>query len=392
VPDVVVVGGGIIGASCAYELARAGASVTLVEREELAYGASGRNQGLWLLPDHPSAVPMARLSLQTYLELADDAPLPVSIDREPVGVIQVAEDEEQVPGAREAIEHVRAHGVDVDELDQGSLFELEPLVGPDIAAAWLRHEGHRTDPAALTVALGLLARGHGATIRRHLSARSIVVDGDRVRGVVTDEGRIDADVTVVAAGPWSGQVLDPIGFRLPVSGARGWLVRVGPIPDPLHHLIEGGWRDPELWGWAADAMTVQHVLEGGLAEPSVSALLHPHVADGTLLIGSTKQAWLTPEPDSAAAVLELLRAATRIVPSLAEAPALSSWWGIRPLSADGLPLIGPLGEGLIVATGHGSEGVILGGGTGRLVTSMALGTEPPFDPVPFDPLRFAPAS
>jgi D-hydroxyproline dehydrogenase subunit beta len=391
VPDVVVVGGGIIGASCAYELARAGASVTIVEREELASGASGRNQGLWLLPDHPAAVPMARLSLQAYLELADDAPLPISMDREPVGVIQVAEDAEQIPGAREAIEHVRAHGVDVDELDQGSLFELEPLVGPDIAAAWLRHEGYRTDPAALTVALGLLARAHGATIRRHLSARSIVVDGERASGVVTDEGRIDADVTVVAAGPWSGRVLDPIGFRLPVSGARGWLVRVGPLPDPLRHLIEGGWRDAEHWGWAAESMTVRRVLDGGLAEPSVSSLLHPHVSDGTLLIGSTKQEWLTPEPDSTVAVLQLLRAATRIVPSLADAPVLSSWWGIRPLSPDGLPLIGALANGLVVATGHGSEGVILGAGTGRLVASMALGTEPPFDPAPFDPVRFAPA-
>ncbi|MGZ4130927.1 MAG: NAD(P)/FAD-dependent oxidoreductase [Actinomycetota bacterium] len=391
-PDVVVVGGGIIGVSCAYELARAGASVTLIEREELAFGASGRNQGLWVLPERSEAVPMARLSLQTYLELADDAPLPVSLDREPVGVIQVAEDEAQIPGARETVEHVRAHGIEVDELDRASLFELEPLVGPDIAAAWLRHEGYRTDPAALTVALGLLARDRGATIRRHLGARSIVLDGDRVRGVVTDEGRIDADVTVVAAGPWSGRVLDPIGFRLPVTGARGWLVRVGPIADPLHHLIEGGWRDPEHWGWAAESMTVGRVLEDGLAQPSVSSLLHPHATDGTVLIGSTKQAWLTPEPESAAAVVELLRSATRIVPSLADEPVLSSWWGVRPLSADGLPLVGTLGDGLVVATGHGSEGVILGAGTGRLVASIVLGTEPPFDPAPFDPMRFAATS
>jgi glycine/D-amino acid oxidase-like deaminating enzyme len=392
VPDVVVVGGGIIGVSCAYELARAGTSVTLIEREELAFGASGRNQGLWVLPDHPEAVPMARLSLRTYLELADDAPLPLRLDRQPVGVIQVAEDEDKIPSAREAVEHVRAHGIEVEELDQASLFELEPLVGPDIAAAWLRHEGYRTDPAALTVAFGLLAKARGAQIRRHLGARSVVLEGDRVRGVVTDEGRVGADVTVVAAGPWSGQVLDPIGVRLPVTGARGWLVRVGPIADPLNHLIEGGWRDPAHWSWSAESMTVGRVLEDGLSRPSVSSLLHPHAEDGTVLIGSTTQEWLTPEPDSAAAVVELLRSATRIVPSIAEAPVLSSWWGIRPLSADGLPLVGALGDGLVVATGHGSEGIILGAGTGRLVASIVLGTEPPFDPAPFDPLRFAATS
>jgi glycine/D-amino acid oxidase-like deaminating enzyme len=391
VPDVVVVGGGIIGVSCAYELASAGASVTLIERDELASGASGRNQGLLVLPDHPDAVPMARLTLRTYLELAPEAPLRVSIDREPVGVILVAEDEEMLPGAVGIVEHARAHGVAVDELDPASLFDLEPLLAPNLAGAWLRHDGRRTDPAALAVALGLLARERGAGIRRHLRVRSVVLEGERARGVVTDEGRIDADVTVVAAGPWSGSVLDPIGFRLPVAGARGWLVRIGPMADPPRHLIEGGWRDPQHWGWPDRRMTVGRVLERGLEGPSVSSLLHPHFNDGTVLVGSTRQEWLTPEPDSSAAVVELLRAATRIAPSLAEAPVLSSWWGVRPLSPDGLPLVGTLCDGLVVATGHGSEGVILGAGTGRLVASIALGAEPPFDPAPFDPRRFEPS-
>jgi sarcosine oxidase subunit beta len=209
-----------------------------------------------------------------------------------------------------------------------------------------------------------------------------------VRGVVTDEGRIDADVTVVAAGPWTGRVLEPIGLRVPVAGARGWLVRVGPVDDGPRHLIEGGWRDAAHWDWSGRPVTVGEVLDGGLAEASVSSLLHPHFTDRTVLVGATRQDWLTPEPDSASPVVELLRAATRITPSLASAPVLSSWWGVRPLSPDGLPLIGPLADGLLVATGHGSEGVILGAGTGRLVASMVLGTEPPFEAAPFDPLRF----
>ncbi len=389
-PDVVIVGGGIIGAACAYQLASAGASVTLLEREELAFGASGRNQGLWVLPDDPACVPMARLSLETYLEIADTAPLPVPIDREPVGVVLVAEDEAEVEGALEQVRHARQHGVEVEQLDRPGLEELEPaLEVPDPAGAWLRHEGHRTDPAALTVALALLARERGAEIRHHLGVRSLEVDGDRIVGVVTDEGRVHADHTIVAAGPWSGGVLEPVGVRLPVVGARGWLVRVGPVVEPLHHLIEGGWRDPADRRWTAESMTVRRVLEdGALPKPSLWTLLHPHVHDGTVLVGSTRQEWLTPEPDSPAAVVELLRAATRLVPSLAEAPVRSSWWGVRPLSGDGLPVVGGLREGLLVATGHGSEGVILGAGTGRLVSSIVLGTEPPFDPAPFDPLRF----
>jgi sarcosine oxidase subunit beta len=245
------------------------------------------------------------------------------------------------------------------------------------------------DPASLTVALGLLAREHGAGIRDHLSARSLDLEGDRVLGIVTDEGRLHADRTVVAAGPWSARLVDSIGIRLPVVGARGWLVRVGPPAEPLRHLVEGGWRDPEHWAWAGGALTVRRLIEEGLPRPVMASLLQPHFHDGTVLVGSSRQDWLTPEPDSAEVVVEMLRAAARLVPSLADAAVGSSWWGVRPLSPDGLPIVGPMREGLLVATGHGSEGVILGAGTATLVASMILGTEPPYDPVPFDPFRFS---
>jgi len=320
--------------------------------------------------------------------VAEIAPVPVALDREPVGVLLVAEAPEQVAGALEVVAHVRAHGVDVDELDEGGRRELEPALSPDVAGAWLRHEGQRVDPGALTVGLGLLARERGTTIRHHLSVRSLDVGGERVRGVLTDEGPLRADATIVAAGPWSGRLLDPIGVRVPVVGARGWLVRVGPVAEPIRHLIEGGWRDPGRWSWSGRALTVRRIVEGGLPSPSLASLLQPHFYDGTVLIGSSRQDWVTPEPDSAEVVVDLLRAAAHLVPSLGDAQVLASGWGIRPLSADDLPIIGAVRDGLVVATGHGSEGVILGGGTAKLVASIVLGTERPYDPTPFDPQRF----
>ncbi len=77
-----------------------------------------------------------------------------------------------------------------------------------------------------------------------------------------------------------------------------------------------------------------------------------------------------------------------MVPALVEAEVRSAWWGIRPVTPDERPVVGRVAEGLTVATGHGSEGVILGPGTGQLVAAQLLGGEPPFDPTPFDPLRF----
>ena len=84
----------------------------------------------------------------------------------------------------------------------------------------------------------------------------------------------------------------------------------------------------------------------------------------------------------------LLAAAIQLVPALGRATLLSSWWGVRPLSPDERPFVGAVREGLMVATGHGSEGVILGSGTAQLLAALLAGEVPPFDPAPFDPLRF----
>ena len=119
----------------------------------------------------------------------------------------------------------------------------------------------------------------------------------------------------------------------------------------------------------------------------VGAILHLH-PDGTVLVGSSRQVWITPEPEDPSVPQRQLAAAIRLVPSLAEARVLSTWWGLRPMTPDERPLVGTVRDGLVVATGHGSEGVILGAGTAKLVTTIVLGGSPPFDPAPFDPLRF----
>ena len=254
-PDVVIVGGGIIGAACAFELADRGASVTLLEREELAAGASGRNNGLWVTPIDPALLPMARISLARYLELADTSPIPFHLDREPIGLVAAALDDEEMRRGEQAHEPYRLAGVRVDRLEPTDVLGLEPAIAPEVLGGWLVHHGHRLAPAALTVALALMAAERGAIVRHHLPVRALLQDRDRVAGVMTDDGRIDADEVVVAAGPWTSSLLDPIGVRLPITGARGWLVRLDPTsgaPSPPRgfrglgggHRAVGGRIDP----------------------------------------------------------------------------------------------------------------------------------------------------
>jgi glycine/D-amino acid oxidase-like deaminating enzyme len=382
-PDVVVVGGGIVGAACTYELARAGASVALLEREELAAGASGRNNGLWLTPTDPQLFPMARASLGRYLELVDDSPVPYRLDRDPIGLLAVALDEDEMALGARAHDPYRAAAVEVEELAAEDALRLEPALSPQILGGWLVHHGHRLAPAALTVALALMAADRGAAVRHHLPARALIERSGRVVGVVTDEGRIDADEVVVATGPWTHALLDPAGHRLPIAGARGWLVRLDPGPDPLHCLVASAGWELATGRWEDGA-----VRAGALEDVSAatSTLLHP-ATDGSLIAGSSRQPVLTPEAEEPGVPARIVRGAIRLVPSLAEAHVRSGWWGIRPMTPDERPFVGRLADGLSVAAGHGSEGVILGAGTGQLIASMLLGHDAPFDPEPFDPGR-----
>jgi len=383
--DAVVVGGGVVGAACALALAREGAAVTLIERSELAAGASGRNHGLVLSPTDPALVPMAQATLDVYRQVAEEPPVPFRMDPDPVGFLVVARDEEteRASGRAEA-EAARACGVPVERVPGTSLRDLEPALAPGLAEGWLLEDGRRLDPAALTVSLALLAASAGARVRRHLTVRSLRTAGGRVVGVATDEGVLDADVVVVAGGPDSGALLRPVGVDLPSVGARGWLVHMGGAARGPRRIVErAGWHP--LPDQEALSPARMDALAGGGMGPDVGTLVHPAV-DGSFLAGGSRQG--AAEPEDPAVPAAIARLAVELLPGLAEAPVLGSWWGIRPMSPDGRPLVGLVGDGLLVATGHGSQGVILAGGTGLLVAALAAGREPSFDHAPFHPGRF----
>jgi glycine/D-amino acid oxidase-like deaminating enzyme len=385
-PNVIVVGGGIIGCACAHELARRGAHVMLLERAELAAGASGRNHGLLLAPLDPVMVPMAAASTALYEEIQERSPLTFNLDPAPIGFLVVATNDAEAPAARTEAEAAAACGVRIEQIDDSVIHDLEPELGPGLATGWLLEDGRRLDPAALTVAFGLAAGRHGADVGRHITARVLLHDGDRVRGVITDEGPIPADAVVVAAGPWTGSLLRPLGIDLPVTGARGWLVHVSPKRTVLRRIVNrAGWHvTGEEWGMASRSAKE---LIAAYPDPDVGTLLQPN-PDGTMLVGGSRQPAVTAEPEDPTVPQRILRAAIQLVPALADATVLSSWWGIRPMTPDGRPIVARLRDGLFVATGHGGQGVILGGGTAQLVASMVLSERPPFDPAPFSLHRF----
>jgi len=216
--------------------------------------------------------------------------------------------------------------------------------------------------------------------------RSLLQDGEAVIGVMTDEGGLDGDVVVLAAGPWTPPLLRTVGVNVPISGARGWLVHLGPERPPLSRVVgRAGWHIPPKT--EPTPLTTASQVVDGPPKANTGSILQPN-ADGTLLVGGSRQAVLTNEPEDLTVPLRLMREAIRLAPVLGDSPVLGAWWGIRPMTPDGRPLVGAVRPGLVVAAGHGSVGVTLGAGTARLVGSLVMEEEPPFDPRPFDPTRF----
>jgi glycine/D-amino acid oxidase-like deaminating enzyme len=163
---------------------------------------------------------MARASAAIYDGIKDGAPIPFRLDPERIGFLLVAGDDpdERAAGQEEA-EAAAECGVVVEDLKSDAVAELEPSLGEGLAQGWLLDDGRRLDPTALTVSLALMARAQGADIRTHVTTRGLLSAGDRVRGVVTDEGPVHADTVIVAAGPWTPSLLRPFGIHLSVTGA-----------------------------------------------------------------------------------------------------------------------------------------------------------------------------
>ena len=126
----------------------------------------------------------------------------------------------------------------------------------------------------------------------------------------------------------------------------------------------------------------------GSTAPAIGAALHPG-NDGTITCGSSWQQVESPEPEDPAVPSRICEMVTRVVPALADAEFLGSWWGLRPVTPDDRPIVDRVREGLVVATGHGALGVILGAGTAELVAAQVLGSPAPFDPGPFRADRFS---
>lgn len=369
-PDVVIVGGGIVGCAIAFFLAKAGVCPLVLERGEVGAEASSGAAGMLTAQAHTDEPgPLLGLKLASralYEPLAAELRERTEIDVEyrKLGhvVPALTDEEDEAVGKRVAWQAAR--GLPAVRLDARGARELEPGLAPDVrGAAWFP-EDHHVNNTAVTQALASATIRLGGRVRPGCAVVDLVREGDRVTGVRTVEETIPAGTVILCAGAWSRQFEAAAGLPLPIVPAKGQMVVARLEPPVLRHVVYG---------------------TGAYAIPRPT---------GENIIGSTVEYVGYDKRVTVEGLTGLLAGMTTLVPALREAVIVTTWACLRPAAPDGLPVLGPIPgrRGLVVATGHFRNGILLAPITGKVIAELVADGRTSIPLEPFRPDRpFPPA-
>ena len=409
--DIAIIGGGVIGVACAVELARRGASVTVLERDRVGHGCSYGNAG-WLTPSQ--AVPLAnpamllksfkwmldpesplyiqprldpaflrwllefllasrkgkfergaaalvelcRVSVDLWEEVAKRSPEPFGFERH--GLLAVYENAASLEAARRGVDLVCGLGVRAERWTADDVREKEPaIVGPQVGGYFYPDDAH-CEPYPAVRALEREARALGVRFVEDTEVYRISRGASRWQ-MMTTGGEVHAEQIVVATGPWSESLGRMLGLRLPVIGAKGYSIVLPPAdPHPTRSIY--------------------------LIERKVA--VNPH--RDALRIAGTLELVRNDFSINARRVDVILRGARGMLNIGASPAPREIWRGLRPCAPDGMPVIGRArGHGDVwLATGHQMAGLKTATGTGLLLAQLMSGEAPRFDPEPFRGDRF----
>jgi glycine/D-amino acid oxidase-like deaminating enzyme len=367
---IAVVGGGITGAFTAYHLARMGIDATLVERGEIAGEASGSNPG-GLNPHHGPGIPgpMHDLALQSFRLHVESWPAirelsGIEFDPRRPPRVHLAADEAEAEGLRRAAAaYASAPGFAARWLERDEIAPIEPRVGPDVVGGLLTEGNGKVDAASYVRAVAAAAARLG-TRTLHGEVQGLSARGGRVTGLALDAGALDCDGVVIATGPWCAEPARWLDTAIPVEPLKGELLRVEPAGGPP--AIDLAWRDGAIYADGA-----RRAWLGGTEERAAFAR--------------------APSPSARTSILER---AERFLPGIAAARVLRQTAALRPVTPDGVPIVGvPDGwENVCLAVGSGRKGMLLGAGIGLAAAEIAAGATTRLPIGQCSPDRWAPAA
>ncbi|WP_420103516.1 NAD(P)/FAD-dependent oxidoreductase [Bosea sp. (in: a-proteobacteria)] len=411
--DAVVIGGGIVGVSAAYYLARRGLKVALVEKGRIGAEQSSRNWG-WCRQQNRDAreLPMATKSLALWDRFAEEIGEDLGFRR--CGLLYLSDDDAQLATWAKWRDFAQGEGVVTQMLSPTEASARGAATGK----SWKGGVFSPTDGIANTArAAPMIARGvmaAGGTVHQFCAARGLETQGGRVSGVVTEKGTIRTTTVIHAGGAWASSFLNQYGIRFPQSSARSSILSVAPgaqnIPDALHTTevsvtrrgdggyalaISGGARidpTPQQLRYSRQFLPMflrrwRNVSVGGLQGWQAG---HETLKRWRLDAPTPMEAnrILDPVPDPKQ-VEETHRRALRLLPGLRGVPVQARWAGYIDSTPDGVPAIGELTglPGFILAAGFSGHGFGIGPGAGHLIADLVTGQTPIVDPADFRPER-----
>jgi glycine/D-amino acid oxidase-like deaminating enzyme len=361
----VVVGSGAAGCATAYFLAKAGVSVTIVEREAVASSASGFAPGL-LNPLRGAGIPgplqpLAMASFRMHAALAEELAGEGGIDfqAETLPYLYLSFADAEVRALDQVVEISEAAGFPARWLDAREIAALEPRVSPRAVRA-VRVEGlRRVDSYQYTLALLNAAERHGATLR-HGAVDGLERANGRVTGVALAGQPLACDAVVIAMGPWSEAAARWLGVPVPVEPLKGQIVRLRLPGPPLTHYLAH---------------------EGSYVTSK---------ADGLIWAGTTEERVGFRNDPTEDARDAITTAALQIVPALSDAELVLQTACLRPVTSDMLPIIGRVSgtDGAYLATGGGRKGILLSLAMGQAVADLITRGRTHLPISPFSPARF----
>lgn len=368
--DLIIVGAGIVGAACAWECARAGLKVLVLDRATIGSGTTAAGMGhIVVMDDSEAQFALTRFSRQLWLDLRSQ--LPTDVEYEICGTLWVAADDEEMAEVLRKQKYYTERSVRVEVLDAAGVAQAEPNLHPGMAGGLrVPDDGVLYPPCAARFLLEQ-AQKHGAALRTNTTVRRLLAEG----GVeLSDGSRISAGRTVNATGPWSPE----LQAGLPVRKRKGHLVITDRHPGFVHHQIV------EL-GYLKSAHS--------MGKDSVAFNIQPRQT-GQMLIGSSRQFDVDDTAVEQPILERMLKRGIEYLPTLGTLSATRTWTGHRAATPDKLPLIGPSldNDRIWLATGHEGLGITTSLGTGRLLADLLLGRPSAIPVEPYLPSRFANAS
>lgn len=357
-PSVIIIGAGTIGLSIAWKLALAGARVSVFDKGLAGRGATHAAGGMLAAcvetePGEEGLVPLTRASQALWPDFVDQLERATgqSVELRRDGTLVIAQTADDAARLRFLFDLQRGLGLPVDWLSGGEVRRREPYLQPGIVGALACAQDHQVDNRKLALALVAAVRQCGVSLHEETAVTRIETGDGRVRGVMVaasggDERFVGADHVVLAAGAWSGSIPGlPREARPPVRPIKGQMIclRMNPDQPLLRHVV-----------WTPGTYLIPR-------------------NDGRLLIGATTEERGFDQTLTAGGQFALLEGAWRALPGIAELPIDEAWVGFRPGSRDDAPVLGltPI-DGLVLATGHHRNGILLTPVTADAIARLIL--------------------